>query len=100
MRSLVHAEAKIMPPQFFAALSVKAQRQQGFWVFLMRCDEHPVAIDDRRAGPPARQLHRPANIFGLTPANREFAPVGDTIGIWPSPSRPIACCLLAQRQEI
>src|SRR4051812_46080857 len=53
--SLVHAETEVMPPQFLACASIKAQRQQGFLVFEMRRDEYPVAIHDGRTGSPARQ---------------------------------------------
>ena len=53
---LICAKTEIMPPQFFAGVSMKAQRQQGFpaALFHLGSDEQPVSVDHRRTGPPTR----------------------------------------------
>ena len=87
--ALVHAEAEVVSPKFLAVLSIKAERQQGFLVFQVGSDEHPVAVHDGRTGSPARQLHRPPDVLGLAPADGEVPAVRHAICVWPSPTRPV-----------
>jgi hypothetical protein len=80
-----------MPPQFFAGVSMNAQRQQGFLaaLFHLGSDEQPVAVDRGRTGPPTRQLHRPTYVLGLAPLRGEVLAVRHSVSVWPSPPGPI-----------
>src|SRR5205823_14633372 len=94
MGALVHAEPEVMPPEFLARDAIKAQGQQRFLVLQVRSDEDPVALDHGRAGSPARQRHRPADVLGPAPPDWKVAAFGHAIRLWPSPTRPIGGRLL------
>ncbi len=89
--SLIDAETEVMPPQFFAGVSMEAQRQQGFLaaLFHLGSDEQPVSVDHRRTGPPTRQLRRPTYVLGLAPLRGEAPAVRHSVSVWPSPPGPI-----------
>src|SRR5687768_1679933 len=88
--TLVDSQPEVVPPEFPTGLPMKSQREQRLLAafFRLRGDEYALPIDYGRTGPPARQFHRPLDLFSLIPLSGHVCAVRHAVASKSSPLRP------------